>query len=236
MSRNTPHGKGQWVRSSPPDCTAENVLNWDAFLNGRPKRTFDPWKFINWRLYWEFSGGNVTENMVHQVSWTMMALDLPWPTSAYMSGGIFSEKDGREVPDTITVSLDFPNEVVMTWQSRFNNSHFGIGERILGSDGSVEHVMGATDMVTGRSRSSIHYYPEKVNRPDGAALTGESPDQDHMANFIDCVRRRKTPNAPVELGYKSAVAAHMANAAYWAKQRMTQDSAKTLAKQLYPYA
>jgi predicted dehydrogenase len=236
MSRNTPHGKGQWVRSIPPDCTAKNVLNWDAFLNGRPKRTFDPWKFINWRLYWEFSGGNVTENMVHQVSWTMMALDLQLPTSAYMSGGIFSEKDGREVPDTITVSLDFPNEVVMTWQSRFNNTHFGIGERILGSDGSVEHVMGATDMVTGRSRSSIHYYPEKVNRPDGAALAGQSPDQDHMANFIDCVRSRKTPNAPVELGYKSAVAAHMANAAYWAKQRMTQDSAKTLAKQLYPYA
>src|SRR5439155_215843 len=35
MSRNTPHGKGQWVREVPSDCTAQNV-NWEAFLNGRP--------------------------------------------------------------------------------------------------------------------------------------------------------------------------------------------------------
>src|SRR5713226_9158755 len=35
MSRNTPHGKGQWVRKVPSDCTAQNV-NWKAFLNGRP--------------------------------------------------------------------------------------------------------------------------------------------------------------------------------------------------------
>src|SRR6478672_615465 len=96
MSRNTPHGKGQWVRPTPPDCTSGNV-NWGAFLNGRPDQPFDAYKFINWRLFWEFSGGNVTENMVHQVAWIMSALDLPLPTSAYMSGGVFSEKDGREV-------------------------------------------------------------------------------------------------------------------------------------------
>src|SRR5436190_396453 len=64
MSRNTPHGKGQWVRAIPSDCTAQNV-NWSAFLNGRPDRPFDANKFMNWRWFWEFSGGNVTENMVH---------------------------------------------------------------------------------------------------------------------------------------------------------------------------
>ncbi|HKE07101.1 MAG TPA: Gfo/Idh/MocA family oxidoreductase, partial [Candidatus Acidoferrum sp.] len=40
MSRNTPHGKGQWVREVPPDCTPQNV-DWKAFLNGRPDRAFD---------------------------------------------------------------------------------------------------------------------------------------------------------------------------------------------------
>ena len=107
MSRNTPRGKGQWVRQIPSDCTAQNV-QWDAFLNGRPRRSFDANQFINWRLFWDFSGGNVTENMVHQIAFVMRAMDLPLPTSAYMSGGVFSEKDGREVPDTIAVTLDFP--------------------------------------------------------------------------------------------------------------------------------
>jgi len=224
MSRNTPHGKGQWVRPIPSDCTAENV-NWKAFLNGPPDRPFDPYRLINWRLFWEFSGGNVTENMVHQIAWIMRAMDLPLPTAAYMSGGIFSEKDGREVPDTIAVTLDFPNDLVVTWQSTFSNRHYGLGERILGSDGTIEHGWGNADDEEGEF---IRYSPEKVNRPNGAALTGTAKDEGHMANWIDCIRSRKTPNAPVEIGYQSAVAVHMANLAYRQKQRITLEAAKSI--------
>ena len=224
MSRNTPRGHGQWVRPVPSDCTADNV-QWDLFLNGRPARPFDAFRFINWRLFWEFSGGNITENMVHQLSWIMGVLDLPVPVAAYMSGGVFSEKDGREVPDTIAVTLDFPTDLVVTWQSTFSNSRYGLGERILGSHGTVERVSGSTDMVTGRLTSGVRYDPEKANRPDGVAVLGQSPDQDHMANFVDCVRSRKTPNAPVEVGYRTAVAAHMANLAYRQKARVTAEMA-----------
>jgi len=229
MSRNTPRGKPQWIRSVPSDCTSANV-KWDAFLNGRPKRAFDPFKFINWRLYWEFSGGNVTENMVHQIAWIMRALDLPLPSAAYMSGGVFSEKDGREVPDTIAVTLDFPNDLVVTWQSTFSNSRYGLGERILGSHGTIERLAGTTDMVTGKSQSGLRYYPENANRPEGAALEGETKDQSHMANFIECVRSRKEPNAPVDIGYRSAVAAHMANLSYRQKRRVTLESAAQAAR------
>jgi predicted dehydrogenase len=227
MSRNTPHGKGQWVRPTPSDCTAGNV-NWKAFLNGRPDQPFDPYKFINWRLFWEFSGGNVTENMVHQIAWIMSALNLPVPSTAYMSGGVFSEKDGREVPDTIAVTMDFPNDVVVTWQSTFSNSLYGLGERLLGSDGTVEHTAGANDMVTDKSDETLRYYPEKTNRPDGATLTGKTANQNHMANWIECVRSRKTPNAPVDIGYRSAIAAHMANLAYRHKERVTTAMTKSM--------
>jgi predicted dehydrogenase len=224
MGRNTPHGQGQWVRPVPSDCTPQNV-NWKAFLNGRPDAPFDAYKFMNWRLFWEFSGGNITENMVHQIAWIMSALDLPVPAAAYMSGGVFSEKDGRQVPDTIAVTLDFPNDLVVTWQSTFSNRRFGLGERILGSDGTVEHLSGATDMVTGKSLEGTRYYPEDVNRK-GAMATGGTPDQNHMGNWLDCIKTRKTPNASVEIGYRSAVAAHMANLAYRKKQRVSWEEAR----------
>ena len=226
MSRNTPHGKGQWVRAVPADCTSQNV-NWTAFLNGRQERPFDPYKFINWRLFWEFSGGNVTENMVHQIAWIMTALDLPLPSAAYTSGGVFSEKDGREVPDTIAVTLDFSNDTLVTWQSTFSNSRYGLGEHFLGSDGTIEHVAGANDMVRDTSEESTRYFPEKANRAHGSVLTAKSPDQNHMANWIDCMRSRKTPNASVDIGYRSAIAAHMANLAYRQKQRVTLDVARS---------
>src|SRR2546428_6128224 len=234
MSRNPPHGKGQWVRPVPPGCTPQNV-NWAAFLNGRPERPFDPFKLINWRLFWEFSGGNVTENMVHQIAWIMTALDLPLPSAAYMSGGVFSEKDGREVPDTIAVTLDFPNDTVVTWQSTFNNKHYGLGERILGSDGTIEHTWGESDMVQGESGEQILYYPQKVNRPNGDALTGKIPAKDHMRNRIDCVRSRKTPNASVEIGYRSAIAVHMANLPYRQAKRVTLESARSITSDFESY-
>jgi len=227
MSRNTPHGKGQWVRPIPADCTPANV-RWDAFLNGRPSQPFDPNKFINWRLFWEFSGGNITENMVHQMAWIISALDLPVPSAAYMTGGVFSEKDGRQVPDTISVSLEFPKDIVVNWQSTFSNSHYGLGEHILGSDGTIEHVAGEQDMVSGKSKEETRYFPERANRKDGAALTGNTPDQNHMGNFLDCIRSRKQPNANVDIGYRSAVAAHMANLSYLRKERLTWEQAKSL--------
>ncbi len=214
MSRNTAHGKGQWVRPVPSDCTAQNV-NWSAFLNGRPDRPFDPFKLINWRLFWEFSGGNCAENMVHQMAWIMGALDLPLPSAAYMSGGVFSEKDGREVPDTIAVTLDFPDTVV-TWQSTFSNKHYELGDRILGSDGTFEHHF----------EEALQYWPEKTNRSAGEATRGKSHDQQHMQNWIDCVRSRGTANAPPEIGYRSAIAVHMSNLSYRNKRRITLEEAK----------
>ena len=217
MSRNTPHGKGQWVRPVLSDCTAQNV-NWNAFLNGRPDRPFDAFRLINWRLFWEFAGGNCAENMVHQVAWVMSALDLPLPSAAYMSGGVFSEKDGREIPDTIAVTLDFPRDIVVTWQSTFSNRHYELGDRILGSDGTIEHHFD----------EPARYWPEKVNRPDGADTRGTTHDQDHMQNWIDCVRSRKQPNAPAEIGYRSAIAVHMANLSYKNKRRITLEEAKAI--------
>src|SRR3984957_10649223 len=217
MGRNTPHGKGQWVRSVPSDCTAQNV-DWKAFLNGRPDRPFDGFRLINWRLFWEFAGGNCAENMVHQIAWIMGALDLPLPSAAYMSGGVFSEKDGREVPDTIAVTLDFPKDIVVTWQSTFSNKHYELGDRILGSDGTLEHHFD----------EPLQYWPEKTNRPDGDDNKGKSKDQNHMQNWIDCVRSRATPNAPAEMGYRSAVAVHMANLAYKNKKRITFEEAKAM--------
>jgi predicted dehydrogenase len=225
MSRNTPHGHGQWNRAIPPDCNPAHV-NWDLFLVNRPKTAFDANRFINWRLFWEFSGGNVTENMVHQIAWIMTAMNLPLPDAAGMMGGIYSEKDGRQVPDTIAVTFEFPNDLTVLWQSTFSNSRFGLGERLLGSDGTVEHVSGATDMVTGEYTGGISYVPEKTNRPEGAVLKGSSTGQNHMANWLECIRSRNLKtNASVEIGYKSAVAAHMANLAYREKRRITQQEA-----------
>jgi predicted dehydrogenase len=139
-----------------------------------------------------------------------------------MSGGVFSEKDGREVPDTIAVTLDFPKDIVVTWQSTFSNKHYELGDRILGSDGTIEHHFD----------EAAQYWPEKVNRPAGESTHGHAPDQNHMANWIECIRSRGTPNAPPEIGYGSALAVHMANLSYKNKRRITLEEAKAMTPQI----
>jgi hypothetical protein len=37
------------------------------------------------------------------------------------SGGVFSEQDGRQMPDTIAVTLDFPDDIFVTKQSTRNS-------------------------------------------------------------------------------------------------------------------
>jgi hypothetical protein len=123
------------------------------------------------------------------------------------------------------------------WQSTFSNRHFGMGEHFLGSNGTIEHVSGSNVMLTGQHKTDdprsneenalgpIHFYPEKLNNPHGVVLEGKSPGENHMGNWMSCIRSRKQPNGTVEIGYLAAVACHMSNLAYKQKRRVTLEEA-----------
>jgi hypothetical protein len=60
--------------------------------------------------------------------------------------------------------------------------------------------------------------PRYTERPDPSSPILEVKSNgdrtvDHVKNFLDCVRSRKTPNAPVEAGVAAARAGHVANLA-----------------------
>src|SRR5258706_12643412 len=80
MFRNTAHGKPQWARPVYPDMTPENIV-WKSFLGEAPQRPFDANRYINWRLFWDYSGGNVYENMCHQLAFWYKTMDLKIPKS-----------------------------------------------------------------------------------------------------------------------------------------------------------
>jgi hypothetical protein len=46
-----------------------------------------------------------------------------------------------------------------------------------------------------------------------------------MKNFLECVRSRQTPNAPIEAGYQHAVACLMADESWVRGQRVAYDAA-----------
>lgn len=215
MYRNTPHGKPQWARPVYPDMTAENVL-WNSFQGEAPKHPFDANRYVNWRFFWEYSGGNFYENMCHQIAFWYKVLNLQIPNSVMASGGVYLWKDGREVPDTMNVSMIQPEEMLVTWDSGFGNNALGSSEDVLGTDGTISRGQ------------QIRYSPQKVNRPDGSELVGQSRTKpaSHMENFLDSIRGNATPSCPFELGYRVSIACRMAVDSYRQGRPVTWDPKK----------
>ena len=63
--------------------------------------------------------------------------------------------------------------------------------------------------------NEIPRYSENY-QPDSVAMEVKSKADgtlDHMRNFLDCIKSRATPNAPVEVGVAAARAGHVANLA-----------------------
>ena len=46
---------------------------------------------------------------------------------------------------------------------------------------------------------------------------------DHLRNWLDCIRSRKEPNAPIKVGVAAARAAHIGNAALRSGRKVTWD-------------
>ena len=87
MYRNTPHGKPQWSRPVFSDVTSD-AINWESFLGEAPRRPFDANRFVNWRFFWDYSGGNVFESMSQQLAFWYGALNLQIPRAVSMLGGV----------------------------------------------------------------------------------------------------------------------------------------------------
>ncbi|MBZ5605680.1 MAG: Gfo/Idh/MocA family oxidoreductase [Acidobacteriia bacterium] len=201
MYRNTPLAKPAWTRRAQitADVNPQNVA-WESFLGEAPAREFDANRFIHWRLFEDYSGGNVHENMSHQLAFWYKALDLEIPKAVTMTGGVYLWKDGREVPDTMTVAIEQPENMLITWTSGFGNNQPGVSEDVLGTHGTI-----ARDQ-------QVRYLPQKVNRPTGNEITGRAghPPQVHLQNFVDAIRGTAKPNCPFELGYRVSIASSMA--------------------------
>lgn len=210
MYRDSPYGG--WRRKPSADCTAANV-RWDLFQGEAERHPFDPERYLNWRFYWDYSGGNCFENMVHQVGFWYKVLDLDVPESAAMVGGNYFSPD-MEVPDTMNVTLKQGEKLVFNWNSGFGNQHRGIKEEALGRDGTILRDGDKVSLVPnhGRKLAAGQAMNTSASQPD---IVGNSDlSLRHMRNFLDCVRSRQQTNCPFELGYRSAIACQMAVAAY----------------------
>jgi predicted dehydrogenase len=217
--RNEPYGG--WTREIPADCDTSHV-EWSSFQGEAAPHDFDPQRYMNWRFFWDYSGGNVFENMVHQVGYWHTVLNLKIPHAVTMTGAnMLSPK--MDPPDVMDVSMHHTAEkILFTWNSMFSNNYFGEGhDLLLGTKGTIIHD------ETDKPRYIPQAKGAKLSEANTGSTGGYAEATDtHMQNFFDCVRSRKTPNCPFEIGFRSAIACQMAVRSYREGRTVTWDEQK----------
>ena len=233
---------GRWRR---PDLVAkckEEDLDWNRYLLNRPHENFDPRKYLEYRLFWPYSSGLPGQWMSHQIDTVNWFSKLPHPRSVTANGGVYVWKDGRRNWDTITAvfeygPLDNPKEgfqVVFT--SRMHNGDENPSEMYYSNGGELNLI---TNLVSSKGglkagpAAAMKMQPNLLasfdlsnNAPKvvASANTGGDPlTSAHVRNWMECIRSRKQPNAPVEAGYQHSIATIMANAACQTGAKITFD-------------
>ena len=198
----------------PPGMeTKPSGLDWDSCLGWLPKRAWNPKMYFNRFAYWEFSTGGQTGGLfVHMVDVVHWYLNLTKPISAVALGGIYQYDDGRDTPDNINFILDYPQKLNVTFEATITD---------LIREESADIVFMGTGGRLSIFRAGYRFIPADSNKKTGIVTSPGSPEEDHMANWLECVRSRKEPNANVEDGHYGAMACHVGNIAYKTRTRVS---------------
>jgi predicted dehydrogenase len=211
-----------------------------------PNEPFDARKHLEYRLFWPYSSGIPCQWMVHQIDTVHWFTGLPHPRSVVANGGIYLWKDGRRNWDTLTAVFDYgplddkSKGFEVIFSSRQTNSA-GETKEIYFSNGGTMNL--DTGTVTGEGGLTeqhakvMNMKPNQLQKAslveptEGKTATDANMGEDamtfaHMRNWMECVRSRKQPNAPVRAGYQHALAVIMVKAAIDTGKRVTFDDKK----------
>ncbi len=221
---------GRWRRPALVSEIREQDTDWKRYLMNRPWEAWDPRKYLEYRLFWPYSSGIPGQWMAHQIDTVHWFSGYEYPRSVAANGGIYLWKDGRENFDTMTAVFDYgPKDDPSTgfqvvYSSRFTNSAGGVKELYYSNAGTLNldtNKITPQGGLTENHARAMNMQPNQLPEMDlpavemvTAADTGtDNMTVNHMRNWMECVRSRRQPNAPVKAGYNHSVANIMVTAA-----------------------
>lgn len=232
---------GRWRRKDLVSQLKEEDTDWKRYLLNRPYESFDPRKYLEYRLFWPYSSGLPGQWMSHQIDTVHWFSGLPHPRSVAANGGIYQWKDGRRNWDTITAVFDYgplndpSTGFQVTFASRMHNGDDDPGEIYYSNGGELNLITNMVSPKGGLSKKhaeamgmTANLLPElslaQTEKVVASADTGgDNLTSAHVRNWMECVRSRKQPNAPVEAGYSHSIANIMTTASAHTGTRVTFD-------------
>ncbi len=231
VSRNSKGGPGdrggEWNWPIHKDATddptgGDAYIDWKRWLGPAPERPFSKPRYFQFRKFWDYSGGIATDLLYHVLAPLSIALDAQAPERGTGSGGIFVQKDDREVPDTFMMNLDYPDDYTVVMTSSMANQQ-GLPLMIRGHFGTIYRSdQGALRAV------AEPQFTEWFKKEHGAeeVVIPAKPRPDHMTNWLACIRTREQPHLDAETACRAMIGIRMGVDAYIQDRVIFWDNAK----------
>ena len=182
----------------PAEKTPEGV-DWDRWLGACPWRPYNS-QYVRgrWRGHFDFHGGGILE-------WGSHTVDLcQWANQADDTAPVEYEPDGNHV------HCRYANGVKVI----FEEGKWPLHVRFVGTEG----------MVYVDDDGTIEAEPKSLLA--GRQFGKGYPNENHVRNFLDCVKTREEPIEPVEVGHRTSTLCHLGNIALQLNRALKWDPDK----------
>ncbi len=182
---------------------------------------------------WDWGSGTMTGDGIHQITLARVMIDKPYPDTVHHAGGVF-RPGGRVTPDTQLATFEYDKTTLiieaapwtpfmkktpmpMRAMDKFPNWLFSSMKiEVLGTEGI---------MFFGRHGAGWQAYDKDCEVM--AFKHGREANEEHIENFINCIRSRKGPNADIEEGHISTLLCHLADISYRVGNQTLKFDSKT---------
>ena len=174
-------------------------FDYDFWLGPAPWAEYHPLRcHYTFRFILDYSGGQVTNFGAHHLDIAQWSLDMDDSGPVEVSGnGEFPESGLFTTATKVYFECTYANGVRLVCKTH------GPSIQIEGSEGSVR-----------AGRKSVSSEPASLLEEDfGTFETQLYRSRDHKKNFLECVKSRKQPICPAEVGHRSATVCHLGNIA-----------------------
>ena len=204
--------RAHWYWNMAPlkqDRPLKGKLDWRAFCGPAGEQPlsrdgYENVEFLNWRYFWPFSGGNMTDQGTHLMDVIQWFLNDGKPPLSAVCQGQVHRLQPSETPDVFSAVFEYPN-FLANWTLDYNNSYQDSwGIVFQGNKGSLELDDRGYRVYADPGKG-------KQRKPPVKDVKASLPTEPHVENFLACLRSRQEPNAPVEVGHHAVTGPHLAN-------------------------
>ncbi len=209
-----------------PDSAVPAGVDYDMWLGPAPKGPFNQNRFhYNFRYYWDYAGGLMADWGVHMLDFALCGMNAKNPKSIMAMGGHFAFQDARQTPDTLNVIYEY-DDFSINWEHSvcLGNGNNGMGHGVIfqGNNGTLLVSRGGWQVIPEKEMKD----DQRVDKmPETPWIKGEQSLDEHVANFLQTIRKGGQPNCTVEMGKQVAMVSHMGNIAHRTGEKLLWDDA-----------